>query len=211
MLNSELKMKFTLYIFLVGLVGFSSCITKTDKIEVKVQNVYLEEVQDSNEMKEPPPPSNSIQKGNCNCDVLIDVENKNEVLVYDRPTGIVIKSLRHNFKDEDYLIAKIKKDSAGCFWVDISYSIAGNSFEGWIKKTEPIGIYARNYESQLKLHSSPDKTSKITAILNWNPELYHVTGCSEKWLYVKIKVDDKVKMGWLSPDMQCANQYTTCN
>ncbi len=31
------------------------------------------------------------------------------------------------------------------------------------------------------------------------------------WLKVKIKINGKYHIGWLSPDQQCANVYSTCS
>ena len=41
--------------------------------------------------------------------------------------------------------------------------------------------------------------------------MFEVLNCENKWLYVKLKTEDKIYEGWLEKNMQCSNQYTTCN
>jgi hypothetical protein len=154
-------------------------------------------------------------QANCNCGAIIDIDFKNKVSILDKPNGNVIKKLRHNFEEEDYLILTIKKDTVGYFKVDISYSIKENSnITGWIKKDTNIGTFAKNYspKEKLNLYSEPNKKSKINSIVpNWTNQLYVIEKCSEKWVYVKVKYKGKIKEGWLEPEMQCDNPYTTCN
>ena len=151
----------------------------------------------------------------CNCKALVDVEYKKEIVVFDKPNGEVLKRIMHNIKEEDFLILTIRKDSLDYFYVDISYSIRENTnTRGWIKKTNAIGIYARNYSlgEKLNLYSRPNLTSKIiSTIPEWTNQLYVITKCSQEWAYVKIKYKGQLKEGWLQPDEQCDNPYTTCN
>ena len=85
--------------------------------------------------------------------------------------------------------------------------------EGWIKKSEPIGIYGRNYgDTPLNLYTKPDKKSIVKTTINeWYNDSYRVLKCKNNWMYVKLKIRGEVHEGWLEPNMQCANQYTTCN
>lgn len=41
--------------------------------------------------------------------------------------------------------------------------------------------------------------------------MYIVVGCSGDWLKVKRIKGDKIYTGWLSPEMQCDNPYSTCS
>jgi len=152
---------------------------------------------------------------NCNCGAIINIDFKNDVSILDKPNGNIIKKLRHNFEEEDFLILTIKKDTVGYFKVEISYSIKENSnIIGWIKKDTNIGTFAKNYsqKEKLNLYSKPNKKSKINSnVPNWTNQLYVIEKCSEKWVYVKIKYKGKIKEGWLEPEMQCDNPYTTCN
>jgi hypothetical protein len=38
-----------------------------------------------------------------------------------------------------------------------------------------------------------------------------IYNCHERWLYIKfLDEDNKIKEGWLSPEDQCDNPYSTC-
>ena len=45
----------------------------------------------------------------------------------------------------------------------------------------------------------------------YNPEMYEVVDFEGKWLKVKTKINGKNYEGWLSPEMQCSNVYSTCS
>lgn len=154
-------------------------------------------------------------KSSCNCRAMIDINYKNEVSIFDKPNGKIIQKLKHNFEEEDYLTLTILKDSADYYKVNISYSIKENSnLIGWLKKSNNIGTFAKNYspKEKLNLYTKPNKKSKIKSIIpNWTNQLYIIKKCDEKWVYVKIKYKGVAKEGWLEPEKQCDNPYTTCN
>ncbi len=83
--------------------------------------------------------------------------------------------------------------------------------KGWIE-SKYTGIYPSIFD-EIKLYTKPDTTSKVMSTII-KPEYYpfNVIKCHGKWLYVKYLDTDKgTKEGWLSPDNQCSNPYTTCN
>ncbi len=156
--------------------------------------------------------SNSQTK--CNCDALIDVEYKGEVSLFEKPNGKLIKKLKHDFKKEDFLALTIEKDSMEYFKVSLVYFISGGELKGWIKKDKHIGTFAKNYGQNiiLNLYSKPNLNSEVKSTVKyWTNQLYVIQKCSEKWVYVKIKDNGKNCEGWLQPEKQCANPYTTCN
>jgi hypothetical protein len=151
----------------------------------------------------------------CNCGALIDVEFKDRIAIYNKPNGLIIKKLQHNLEKEDFLILTIDRDTTDFFHVKLSYSLTEkNSVKGWIKKSNSIGVFAKNYSipERLNLYLKPSLKSKIKSISpKWINQLYTVEKCSGKWVYVKIKYKGQIKEGWLQPDKQCDNPYTTCN
>jgi hypothetical protein len=151
----------------------------------------------------------------CNCGAVVDPDFKGKLLVYERPHGNMIKGFQHNFRGEGYLILSILKDSSEHFFVDVSTAIESDVGKtGWIKKSILIGTYARNYSpgELLHLYSKPTTSSKVRSIVpDWYQELYTIIKCSGEWAYVRIRYKGEVKEGWLQPDLQCANPYTTCN
>ncbi|MDP3681635.1 MAG: hypothetical protein Q8R22_12450 [Flavobacterium sp.] len=150
----------------------------------------------------------------CNCEALIDIEYKKEITLLEKPNGKIIKKLKHDFKNEDFLTLTIEKDSLGYFKVSLLYLVSAKEFKGWVKKNDHIGTFARNYEpnKKLNLYSESNVNSKVkSTIEDWTNDLYIIEKCAGKWVYVKIKYNGKIFEGWLKPEMQCANPYTTCN
>ncbi|MBK7689723.1 MAG: hypothetical protein IPJ31_00895 [Bacteroidetes bacterium] len=151
----------------------------------------------------------------CDCNALVDVEFKGEIVVFDKPAGRILKKNKHNLKEEDFVILTIEKEKSNYFYADISHAITQDQHsKGWIRKTNAIGIYLKNYSQgdQQILYTSPNLSSKINStITEWTNQLFTITKCKKKWAYVKIKYKGHLKEGWLQPDKQCANPYTTCN
>ncbi len=112
------------------------------------------------------------------------------------------------------MVLTATKQNTDFLYGTLEYSISGKQVKGWIKKDKFIGIYARNYEAgkQLSLYAEPRKSSKISStIQEYDNRLFQVTSINKGWAYVKVEFKGKIKQGWLAPDMQCANVYTSCN
>ncbi|MPM49013.1 hypothetical protein SDC9_95741 [bioreactor metagenome] len=82
---------------------------------------------------------------------------------------------------------------------------------GWIE-TKYLGIYATDW-TNVKLYSHPNINSKVKSIIirpEWYP--FNILKCKGNWLYVSyLDGDGVIKEGWLPPDNQCSNPYSTCN
>ena len=147
-------------------------------------------------------------------DVIINPEYKGAVTLYDKPNGKIVTSVKHDFENEDYLIFSVSNQTPDFFYGTLEYSVSGKKLKGWVKKDSCIGTYARNYEpgKTLKLHSKASVKSEVSATVTaWTNQFYQVTAFDKGWAYVKVPYKGQVKQGWLSPEMQCANPYTTCN
>ena len=148
----------------------------------------------------------------CSCEGFVDTEYKDLVYVYDKPNGTVKTQLKHDLKNEDYLIFTIEETLPHYFRMTISHSINGKPISGWVKKAKYLGTYPRAYSEPLQLYSKPDKTSTVTSIIN--PEdgkFTQILSCLIDWTYVRIEIKGQIKEGWLSRLDQCPNPYTTCN
>ena len=159
--------------------------------------------------------TNGQSSQKCNCEAIIDIEFKENVALYDKPNGKVVKIMQHDFQKENMLTLTIDHDSLNFFHVKLSNSLTPESSAiGWIKKTNAIGTYARNYQQddRLFLYSKPQLNSKIESLIpNWTNQIYIITKCVGKWAHVRIKYRGQLRQGWLQPDKQCPNPYTTCN
>lgn len=81
----------------------------------------------------------------------------------------------------------------------------------WIEKGT-VGINSRNHDGQtVNLYNEPESSSKIIGQFT-NIQTLVVWDACENWAYVEVKDENGKKLkGWLSPEDQCANPYTTCN
>ncbi|MDX1752072.1 MAG: hypothetical protein R3259_02725 [Salinimicrobium sediminis] len=148
------------------------------------------------------------------CGGIVNWQSEKIIKVYDQPDGLEIAALRNKTEEENFLFFDILETQPGFFKVEIKYAFDSDPIVGWIKKEKEIGLYARNYDSDkiLKFYSSPDKNSKIRAELNeYVPEFYQILNCQNQWAMVRLVWNEKVYEGWIEPQMQCANSYTTCN
>jgi uncharacterized protein YbaP (TraB family) len=149
------------------------------------------------------------------CEALIDLDYSGYVKVYDKPNGKVIQRLKQNVKDESWLVLSIIKDSGNYFYGYIGHT-SGEPEDtiGWIKKEKYIGTFARNYVpgDTLFLYKNANlKSGILSIVLEWTNRLYTIIKSDGDWAYVRININGKIKEGWLSPNMQCANPFTTCN
>jgi len=79
----------------------------------------------------------------------------------------------------------------------------------WVKKGT-LGLVTRNYDNQkLNLYDKPSIDSSTSSVLE-KEQIVRVLDACNKWAYVETISEGDVKRGWLQPDMQCGNPYTTC-
>ena len=150
----------------------------------------------------------------CKCAGLVLPEHKGTVNLVNNPGGRVAKRMSHNFKQEDYLIWHANYQQGCYFYGTVSYSISGKSYTGWLRQAAWLGTYGRSYGAtqKLPLYTEPRSTAPVKSVV---PPLatafYQIIRCSQGWVYVRTVLSGKVYEGWLAPNMQCANPYTTCS
>lgn len=124
--------------------------------------------------------------------------------IYDTPKGKLIRKIPPD-EEAGYIvyILDVKDDF---FNVDFEELDIKNV---WIRKGT-LGIVTRNYDSEkLNLYKNPKLESKVSYVLE-NEQIVKVLNVCNDWAYVETISDNKVQKGWLQPDMQCGNPYTTC-
>ena len=127
--------------------------------------------------------------------------------IYNQPGGEIIDSIINDTIKEDYVSIQIN-NSSKCGFAHISAVsfITRKETNGWIQVCN-LGINPSTY-STIYLHVSPTFDSTIKDSIEspmWG-DLYNVIDAEKGWLYIKWKD----KEGWLSPEDQCADLYTTC-
>lgn len=150
----------------------------------------------------------------CNCGGFVNWEQKVSVRLFDQPNGKVIDTLSANIKMENFLVFAIIDTANNWFKVEIGKAINSKSKIGWIKKGNYLGTFASNYVDgdTLFLYTKPTfNSTPADTLTKWNPNIYQITGCSGEWVKVRLTTSNKTLEGWLAPDKQCPNPYTTCN
>lgn len=144
-------------------------------------------------------------------DIFMDIDYDGIKYLYNTPGGRVIKKLQHNIEGEDFILFSIIGRNDSMFHVKAYYSMKGYISDGWIKKDKHLGIYSRAYDRNLKLHKEPNTKSSIICEERYKPEMYIVIDSYGQWLKIKVVINGKEHKGWISPEMQCANVYSTCS
>ncbi|MBL7471223.1 SH3 domain-containing protein [Robertkochia sediminum] len=151
---------------------------------------------------------------NCNCEGIINWESEKPIKVLTDPNGSVIKELKNDMENENFLMFKIHESNGEYLKVTINYAFDSEPTIGWIKKEKEVGTYARNYSPNepLNFYEEPSFNSKVKMQLNeYLPDFYQILDCKDEWALVKLITEEKTYQGWIEPKMQCANPYTTCN
>jgi hypothetical protein len=76
----------------------------------------------------------SLKNKKCKCSILVDINFKGIINLFDRPNGKTYKKLKHDFQNEDYLLLNINGKNDSMFYVIANYSINGIIGKGWIKR-----------------------------------------------------------------------------
>ncbi|MCI1732778.1 MAG: hypothetical protein LKM33_00210 [Bacteroidales bacterium] len=89
--------------------------------------------------------------------VFLNLSFKNRVYVYDKPNGKILKSIKQDSANEDYLMFMLLKREKNMFFVRAYSSLDGRKIiDGWIDKNYPLGIYSSVYNNDFKLMSCRD-------------------------------------------------------
>lgn len=158
--------------------------------------------------------------------IFIDLDYYGDINLYEDSLGLQVKKIFKNPTEEEFnsedneeiipiLVLLDKSDRmfkvilVGGSWFKTKM------YEGWIEKLDYLGIYDRLYSPEIEpiiLYSQPNIQSSIVAKkFEYDVKSHIVVDFHGLWLKVKIKIDGKYYTGWLSPDQQCDQVYTTCS
>jgi hypothetical protein len=148
------------------------------------------------------------------CSAIIDWKYVEPIIIYDKPDGIVIHSMKNDTANEDFLKLEILEQTESFFHVAITNTIKKDSAIGWIKKGQYIGAYKKHEKFPMELTLYKDKIiSDLNRIVitNWTPTLLTIENSSVNWVFVLLKQNEHIIKGWIQQDELCANSYTYCN
>ena len=191
----------------ISLLVFVSCGTKNSKAQTNQLQQNIVQTHDVERV---------VHKDTSFLTVFLDYEFSGEVQVFDKPNGMIVKTVKNNFEAEDNIMFDLLERNDSMFYVVVYWSMY-NEFviKGWICKSKYISIHTRANDAvnrPLILYKNPDNTSQIVAIdKEYNPEVYEVIDFKGRWLKIKAKINGKIYEGWIPPDMQCSNVYSTCS
>ena len=147
----------------------------------------------------------------CNSSVFLDLEYKDSIPFYDSHNGKIIDYLKHDWENEDVLGFDINKKFKSMLYITV-HNWNEEEKHGWVYLNGHFGVYSRAYQGNLKLYKKPDYESGVACIIKeYDPEMYVVIDCKADWLKVKRVLHGKTYIGWMPPEMQCPNPYTTCS
>ena len=120
-----------------------------------------------------------------------------------------IDSLMNDTISEDYQQVTIRDIKNGMAQIEYDVDTIRGGL-GWINMA-CLAINPSTIE-RIPLYSKPNTKSQVSYYID-NPswgDLYTITGCKDNWLEIEFTENGIIKKGWLSPDFQCANPYSSC-
>lgn len=130
--------------------------------------------------------------------------DSNTLFVYENP-NLVSNFNKINPDEEGGWISKIIDVQGEFFKIEI----VDLKLNGWIKKGS-LSLNTRNYDGQkVFLYEKPYLSSKKVNFLE-NEQTVKILDVCSGWAYIETYEKGVKKTGWLEPNMQCGNPYTTC-
>ncbi|MFC6996154.1 hypothetical protein [Rufibacter roseus] len=148
------------------------------------------------------------------CELLVNPDYTETIRVYEKPEGNLVTTVAHDVEAEDFILLSVTQQTSNFYFAAVSFAVSGKSYKGWIKKGKHIGTYARDYDAAtpLTLYKEPSTYAGVSVVASERVSNFlEVTSINEGWVRVKLNMNGRVIQGWLSPEAQCSNPYTTCN
>lgn len=145
--------------------------------------------------------------------VFLNIDYFDEIMIYDHPQGNVIKKVKNDSIREEFVIFGLLDKIDSMFYI-VAYSSLTEEIitKGWIQKKSHLGIFSSVYQGNMVLHKCPDRSSEVLVeVEEYSPDSYEVTDFCDNWLKIQVKENGKSIEGWIPPEEQCCNVYSTCN
>ncbi|MBP3482823.1 MAG: hypothetical protein J6K28_05480 [Alistipes sp.] len=129
--------------------------------------------------------------------------------IFDRPNGAIVDSIVNSPAIDELYVMDIVKCKNEWFFVEVYLPISDSiSHIGWIRYPN-VGIYMKDLHN-VKLYDRPSYESSVKLEIEnaeWGP--YVVTGFYGEWLQIELNYFGVKVHGWLPPNNQSSNPYTT--
>lgn len=160
-------------------------------------------------------PVNDVEKNTTDyvvANALLNPDYYGELLLYEYPGGKVTGTIKNDSVREDYILLGLIEKNDSMFYVEAYSSLSDEvTRRGWLKKSPHLGIFSSKYQGDLVLYELADNKSKVVVVeREYNSGVYEVVDFCDGWLKIKAEVDGAFFEGWIPPEEQCCNPYTTC-
>lgn len=149
--------------------------------------------------------------------VFLDWNIDDTITIYHDNCGLKASCFLHtNQGDEDEIVmVKILSSTINRYQI-IAFSGFTDTLicVGWTNKDIPLRIFADNDDDKpFRIYSESYYMSVIIAesFSDSIPILEVLdVDIERKWLKIKVVINDRIVIGWIPPESQCSNPYTTC-
>ncbi|MFC2605291.1 MAG: hypothetical protein ACFN20_06245 [Bacteroidota bacterium] len=145
--------------------------------------------------------------------VFLNIEFEGTVAVFDIPHGKITKYVQNDIKEEDFVMFDLLQKQDSMYYV-VAYSGLTDRIlaKGWISKNNHLDIYFSAYDRDLVIYKNAnDRKKKMFSDKEYLFDNIEVLDFENNWLKIKFNYKGRSYNGWLPPEMQCANPYTTCS
>lgn len=146
--------------------------------------------------------------------MFLNPDYRGSIKIYNKPNGKILQSLRHDFKEENYISFNILKSDSGIFYIEAFDMYEKILVNGWISKSDRLVTCLRQPNLDLVLYEEAGYNKKQIAVLKpYYPEYLIVIDCDckSKWMKIKTIYKGETYIGWIPPEKQCCNVYSTCS
>ena len=97
--------------------------------------------------------------------VFLDIDFSGEVPVFDKPSGKVIKTLKNNIDEENFIMFDLLEKNDSMLYI-IAYLSLDKTLitKGWIYKNTHLGIYSSTYNRNFVLYRTSHNKKEVIAI-----------------------------------------------
>lgn len=137
---------------------------------------------------------------------------EHDTVFFETQNGLI--KLYNDSVTEDCIIFTLLEQTKTKYKVIATSSTNDYCDVGYISKKTPLRIFSRAYnakENPLKIYSKPSESSPFCADSVYFSYELEVLDFKGAWLKVRYYNNGKVFKGWISPDQQCSNPYSTCS
>ena len=129
--------------------------------------------------------------------------------IFDRPNGAIVDSIVNSPAIDELYVMEIIECKNEWFFIEAHLPTSDStSHIGWIRYPN-VGIYMKDFHN-VKLYDHPSYDSSVKLELEnaeWGP--YVVIGIKGTWVQIELDYRGLKVAGWLSPENQSSNPYTT--